>query len=287
VKKEMGRICALLLAVIVVIPALFICCAGEPEIMVTEFYVTPSPVTQGDTGTLRWNVSGATEASIDNGIGSVPLSGAVDIKPAGKSVYTLTAKNSGRSVQKPLIVEVNPRPSTTVQAPQIPVISALDTSLLLSNAGKEVIVEGNITYISSWLPTRFRGEGSGFPWTFMFFMKDVLEGSADNAGVGEYCPECWRDYTSFFRAIIKPEYLSAVLPTFSNIYGGNFYINAQGLIIGATAEGKLFFLQSPTWTAGFIITNPVQVRIQGIITNYLSAPVIYLTNPAQISAVRL
>jgi hypothetical protein len=286
VKKEMGRIFAFLAAAVVTVPALFICCIAVPEIYVTDFYVTPSPVAEGDAATLRWNVSGATSVTIDNGIGSVPLSGTVVIKPVQKTAYTLTAKNSGKTAQKLLTVEVNPRPVVTVQAPQVPVISALDTSALLSSVGKEVIVEGNITYISSWLPTRLRGQGTGFPWTFMFFMKDVLEGSANNAGVGEYCPECWRDYTSYFRLVIPPDYLTAVLPAFSNIYGGNFYINAQGLIVGATPDGRVFFQPSPMWGAGFIMTDPVVIRVRGVVGNYLSAPAIFLTGPSQVSALK-
>lgn len=280
----MNRICVVLAAMIVFVSVLFPCCAATPEILIVEFYATPSPVMQGEGATLHWKVSGATELSIDNGVGLVPLSGLWEIKPAQKTTYTLTARNSGKSAQKSLVLEVNSQPSVTVQVPQIPVLPARETSLLLSSIGKEAIVEGNVTYISSWLPSRYRGTSSTFPWTFMFFMKDVLEGSANNPGTGEYCPECWRDYTSYFRVIIRPEYLSAVLPSLSKIYGGNFYVNTQGLLIGATTEGEMFFIPSASWQAGFIINDPVSIRVQGVIENYLSAPAIYLSSPAQLSA---
>ena len=46
-----------------------------------------------DGFTLRWSVSGATSVSIDQGIGSVALSGSTTVSPDETTTYTLTAAN--------------------------------------------------------------------------------------------------------------------------------------------------------------------------------------------------
>jgi hypothetical protein len=116
--------------------------------------------------------------------------------------------------------------------------------------GKEVQVEGNITYISSWLPSRYLEEGTLFPWTFIFFVSNPWEGSGATLYWGYPCLECWRDYTSYFRAIIKPEYVN------------NFLDPSSGV---------------PMLYAG------QHVAIHGTIMGYLSAPAVYLTSASQVT----
>jgi Tol biopolymer transport system component len=85
---------------IVLIAFLFFCsCAPAPYIYITNFEVTPNPLIEGEAATLHWNVTGANTVSIDNGIGEVPPYGKYSITPSESTTYTLTAKNTGRSVQ--------------------------------------------------------------------------------------------------------------------------------------------------------------------------------------------
>ncbi len=46
---------------------------GRP--VVAEFSVEPSSIERGQSAVLRWNVTGATNVAIDNGIGTVTPSG--------------------------------------------------------------------------------------------------------------------------------------------------------------------------------------------------------------------
>ena len=230
--------------------SLFIQCAPTP-VYVSDFEVTPNPITQGENATLRWDTSYAAGVTIDNGVGDVPAYGTLSVGPAVTTTYSLTAKNGGTPVRKTLTLTVNPRPPAAVAAPvQIPTVSALDTEKLLSYMGKEVQVEGDITYISSWLPSRYLEEGTLFPWTFIFFVSNPWEGAGTSLDLGYPCVECWRDYTAYFRAIIKPEYIN------------NFRDASSG---------------APILYAG------QHVVIHGTMTGYLAAPAIYLTGASQVT----
>ena len=67
--------------------------------LVNSFVADPLTIVPGGSSTLSWNVSGATGVIIDQGIGSVSLTGNRVVMPDVTSVYTLTATNaSGISV---------------------------------------------------------------------------------------------------------------------------------------------------------------------------------------------
>ncbi len=238
------------LAVVLIFPALFAYCAPAP-IYVNDFQVTPDPVIRGDNATLRWDVSGASKITIDNGIGAVPANGTLSVGPLQPTTYTLTAKNGGTSVQRTLTLTVSPRVITMVAPVKVPTIPALDTGTLLKNIGMDVVVEGDITYISSWLPSRYLEQGPMFPWTFIFFVSNPWEGASATLDLGYPCLECWRDYTAYFRAIIRPE-------------------NIAGFVDPSTG--------APTLYVGR------HVFIHGMLTGYLSAPAIYLTDPGQVTS---
>ena len=261
-------------------------CQPASDIYITTFEVTPNPITAGDNAILRWNITGATAIKINNGIGAVSSYGNYEIKPGQTTEYILTANNGSMSTQKSVTLTVNTPPiSVAPQQIQLPVISALDTDKLLSYKGKEVQVEGDVTYVSSWLPDRFTGQGTTRPWTFIFFMKDIWEGFADNANEGGNCsPECWRDYTRFFRAIIKPDYF----PDFY-AYLPNGYVVREQMPIIRGLSGTVHWNSStgaPISNTGMIVQGLFHIIMQGTIEGYLSAPAIYLTNVNQILAVK-
>ncbi|MCX6008576.1 MAG: hypothetical protein NTW48_00770 [Chloroflexi bacterium] len=61
---------------------------------IDSFDASPSSITLSDTSTIEWNVSGATEVSIDQGIGSAVHAGSVEVSPTATATYTLTAINA-------------------------------------------------------------------------------------------------------------------------------------------------------------------------------------------------
>ncbi|MGA2157621.1 MAG: hypothetical protein ABSG90_00235 [Dehalococcoidia bacterium] len=246
----MRKVYYFILPAILIIPALVINCT-PPPVYVNDFEVTPNPIAQGENATLRWDTSDAAKVTIDNGVGDVPASGTLSVGPDVATTYSLTAQNGGTSVRKTLILTVNPRPALVTSPVQVPTISALDTEKLLSYIGKDVQVEGDITYISSWLPSRYLDEGVLSPWTFVFFMSNPWEGDDSSIDYGYPCVECWRDYTAYFRAIIKPQYIR------------DFVDPSSGAPILYTGK---------------------HVVISGTLTGYLSAPAIYLTGAGQVTA---
>jgi peptidoglycan-associated lipoprotein len=62
--------------------------------VVAEFAVEPSTIERGQSASLRWSVTGSTNVSINNGIGTVPADGNRRITPAGTTSYTLTASSA-------------------------------------------------------------------------------------------------------------------------------------------------------------------------------------------------
>ncbi len=61
---------------------------------VDDFSAAADVIRPGDNVTLRWSVSNAVSVTIDNGPGSVPASGSIEVSPQRTTRYTLTA--SGR-----------------------------------------------------------------------------------------------------------------------------------------------------------------------------------------------
>lgn len=85
---------------------------SPPDIV--SFTATPASITDGDTSTLAWEVTGATDTSIDQGVGSVAAaSGTIDVSPTTTTTYTLTAMNAGGNTTAETTVTVTPAPPTT------------------------------------------------------------------------------------------------------------------------------------------------------------------------------
>ncbi len=60
-----------------------------------QFSAEPSTVERGQSATLRWSVSDATDVSIDPGVGTVSARGDRQVSPTDTTTYTLTAKGPG------------------------------------------------------------------------------------------------------------------------------------------------------------------------------------------------
>jgi len=80
---------------------------------VIVFTATPDVVPKGQSVTLSWQVSNATEVSIE-GLGSVPISGSKKVKPTENTTYVLTAKGDGGSKNSTVDVEIGSGPAPIV-----------------------------------------------------------------------------------------------------------------------------------------------------------------------------
>jgi hypothetical protein len=92
----------------------------EPaEISIVLFEVTPSIINLGGVANLSWAVTGATLVSIDQGIGSVALTGQRVIIPMVTTTYTLTASNAFTSKQASVVIYVRSEPTPPPVTPNI------------------------------------------------------------------------------------------------------------------------------------------------------------------------
>jgi peptidoglycan-associated lipoprotein len=78
----------------------------------------PTTVNKGESSTLSWNSTDATQLSIDPGIGAVNAQGSTKVSPTDSTTYTITATGPGGSASATAAVSVNaPPPPTPAPAP--------------------------------------------------------------------------------------------------------------------------------------------------------------------------
>jgi peptidoglycan-associated lipoprotein len=99
--------------------------------VVAEFAAEPSSIERGQTAQLRWNVRGATDVSINNGMGTVAASDSRRITPNETTTYTLTANGPNGTTT------ANATVSVTAPAPPPPPPSN-------TNANNKGTVEGRL-----------------------------------------------------------------------------------------------------------------------------------------------
>lgn len=78
---------------------------------VTGFAASPTAVTAGDAVVLSWKVADATNVAIDQGVGTVALSGSVTVTPTQTTPYSLTATGPGGIASATVTVTVAPKPA--------------------------------------------------------------------------------------------------------------------------------------------------------------------------------
>jgi len=91
-----------------------------PAPVISSFTATPAVTVPGKAVTLAWNVSGATSASIDNGVGNVTNVSSVTVYPSQTTTYTLTATNSSGPVTD--VVTVTASSGADTQPPTVPTL---------------------------------------------------------------------------------------------------------------------------------------------------------------------
>lgn len=86
---------------------------------ITSFSAEPSSIERGQSATLSWSVSDASDITIDQGIGAVQSTGTRRVFPSDTTTYTLTARGGGQSVTRQAVVNV------TAPAPPPPAAPAV------------------------------------------------------------------------------------------------------------------------------------------------------------------
>jgi hypothetical protein len=75
---------------------------------IDTFTLSTNPVMKGESSTLEWLVSGATNISIDQNIGPVSNSGLEVVSPSSDTVYTITAENGAGTTSASIMLYVTP-----------------------------------------------------------------------------------------------------------------------------------------------------------------------------------
>jgi peptidoglycan-associated lipoprotein len=103
-----------------------------PPAPTASLSVNPSSVQAGQSATLSWQTSNATDVSID-GIGAVQANGSQQVTPTDSTTYHLTAKGSGGSQEATARITVTQAPP-----PPPPVATAPSDEDLFSQNVKDV-----------------------------------------------------------------------------------------------------------------------------------------------------
>ncbi|HEY6389942.1 MAG TPA: OmpA family protein, partial [Bryobacteraceae bacterium] len=97
--------------------------SGGEKPVINSFTAEPSTIERGQSSTLSWSISNATDMSIDHGVGAVQSRAQRQVFPSATTTYTLTANGPGGSETQTVTVEVStapaPPPSATIGAPRL------------------------------------------------------------------------------------------------------------------------------------------------------------------------
>jgi len=160
-------------------------CSGTPGAVaiISSFSADSPSITTGESSTLSWSVTDATTVTIDNGVGTVALSGSTTVSPTTTTTYTLTATNTAGSVTATTTVTVSSLLTITYDgngntAGTVPVDLSSPyeygaTVTVLGNTGELTRINdgGTSYYFTGW---NSKADGSG---------SDQAEGSAFIIGV--------------------------------------------------------------------------------------------------------
>jgi peptidoglycan-associated lipoprotein len=152
--------------------------------VINSFTAEPSTIEAGQSSTLNWSITGATDMNIDNGVGAVQSSGQRQVFPRTSTTYTLTARGPGGMDSRSVTVEVSsaPPPPSPSTAPQI------SGSELLSQQGQDAYFDYDKSDIRSDARDALTKDAALLK---QIFQQDpnftvVVEGHCDERGSAEY-----------------------------------------------------------------------------------------------------
>jgi peptidoglycan-associated lipoprotein len=137
----------------------------------------PNTIQQGQTVTLKWQTTDATDISIA-GLGTLSSSGVKTITPDSSTTYTLIARGPGGSTDSSVRITVNPIPQAAATEP------ALSDDELFSRNVKDVFF--------NYDESKIRSEDQSVVSQDASFLSQhsnirvVLEGHCDDRGSTEY-----------------------------------------------------------------------------------------------------
>jgi len=92
--------------------------APAPARPTVTLQASPATINKGESSTLSWNSTDATQLSIDPGVGAVTAQGSTKVSPSDTATYTITATGPGGSANASATVTVNAPPPPPPPAPE-------------------------------------------------------------------------------------------------------------------------------------------------------------------------
>src|ERR1700722_13799598 len=151
---------------------------------ITEFVAEPSSIERGQSSTLRWSVTDATNTSIDNGIGSVQATGTRRVFPSDSTTYTLTATGPGGSRTATATVSV----TAPAPPPPPPPAPKPDLGQLLSSSVADAFFDYDKNDIREDARAVLTKDADALKAIFADFPDATItiEGNCDERGSAEY-----------------------------------------------------------------------------------------------------
>jgi len=153
--------------------------------VINSFTAEPSTVEAGQSSTLRWSSTGATDMNIDNGVGAVQSSGMRQVSPRASTSYTLTVRGPGGMDSRSVNVAVNSAPPPPPPPSNTPRLSSAD---LLQQQAQDAFFDYDMSEV--------RADGRDVltkdaALLKQIFQQDpnfsvVVEGHSDERGSAEY-----------------------------------------------------------------------------------------------------
>jgi peptidoglycan-associated lipoprotein len=153
--------------------------------VITSFVAEPSTIEPGQSSTLRWSISNATDMSIDHGVGAVQSQGMRQVFPRTSTSYALTVRGPGGMDSRSVTVEVSTAPPPPPPPPSAPRLSSAD---LLQQQAQDAFFDYDMSEIRADGRDALTRDAALLK---QIFQQDpnfsvVVEGHCDERGSAEY-----------------------------------------------------------------------------------------------------
>jgi len=153
--------------------------------VIASFTAEPSTIEPGQSSTLRWSISGATDMSIDHGVGAVQSQGQRQVFPRTSTSYALNVRGPGGMDTRSVTVQVSTAPPPPPPAPSAP---RLTSDVLLSQQGQDAFFDYDMSEIRADGRDALTRDAALLK---QIFQQDpnfsvVVEGHCDERGSAEY-----------------------------------------------------------------------------------------------------
>jgi len=153
--------------------------------VIGSFTAEPSQIEKGQSATLRWSISNATDMQLDQGLGAVQSQGSRSVFPSSTTTYTLVANGPGGSDTKTVTVSVSSPPPPPPPPSVEPTLSGAE---MLSRQGQDAYFDYDKNDIR---PDAQQALTADADLLKRIFAKEpnltvIVEGHCDERGSAEY-----------------------------------------------------------------------------------------------------